>query len=63
LVAEDSVRRFVSMAQQEVGRGETQSREIAKGGKGDTLEMLMTGLASSRLGGITGKESRKDDGT
>jgi len=58
LVAEDCVRRFVSMAQKEVGRGETQSREMAKGGKGDTLELLMKDLSPDRLERI-GKRAKK----
>lgn len=49
LVAEDSVRRFVSMAQQEIGRSETQSEATAKGGKGDSLDDLMQAVEPSRL--------------
>jgi hypothetical protein len=62
LVAEGIVRRFVSMAQQEVGRGETQSREMAKGGRGDSLETLMQAFDAARLDALGGKERRGDDG-
>lgn len=41
LVAGDCVARFVSMAQMEVGRSRTASRQTAKGGRGDNLDELM----------------------
>ena len=49
LVAEDGVRRFVSLAQKEVGRSRTVSRETAKGGKGLSLAEMMTAVGEPRL--------------
>jgi hypothetical protein len=48
-VAEDAVRRFVSLAQKEVGRSRTASPEAGKGGVGTSLETLMQGVALERL--------------
>lgn len=49
LVAEDCVRRFVSMAQMEVGRSKTAHRDTARGGRGDTLIELMEDLQADRI--------------
>ena len=48
-VAEDAARRFVSLAQKEVGRGRTASVETRKGGTGTDLETLMQRVAPERL--------------
>jgi len=48
-VAEDAARRFVSLAQKEVGRGRTASVETRKGGTGTNLETLMQRVAPERL--------------
>ena len=49
-VAEDAARRFVTLAQKEVGRSRTASAATRKGGTGPTLESLMGGVAPERLG-------------
>ena len=41
-LADTCVKSFVSMAQHEVGRSKTLSRETARGGKGSSLQELMT---------------------
>lgn len=48
-VAEDAARRFVSLAQKEVGRGRTASAETRKGGTGTSLETLMQAVPPARL--------------
>jgi hypothetical protein len=48
-VAEDAARRFVSLAQKEVGRGRTASVETRKGGTGTDLGTLMQRVAPERL--------------
>jgi len=48
-VAVDAARRFVSLAQKEVGRSRTASAETRKGGTGTSLEMLMQSVALERL--------------
>lgn len=48
-VAEDASRRFVSLAQKEVGRSRTASVETRKGGTGPSLETLMRDVAQERL--------------
>jgi hypothetical protein len=48
LVAEDSAKLFVSMAQKEVGRSRTISGETAKGGTGDSLDQLIRKLDPAR---------------
>ena len=48
-VAEDAARRFVTLAQKEVGRSRTASAATSKGGRGPTLESLMGGVAPERL--------------
>lgn len=49
LVAEDCVRRFVSMAQMEVGRSRTAHRDTARGGRGHSLVQLMEDLKADRI--------------
>lgn len=56
LVAEDCVRRFVSFAQMEVGRGRTVSPDAAKGGRGDHLAMLMDGLSADRIEALRSRQ-------
>jgi hypothetical protein len=48
-VAEDATRRFVSLAQKEVGRGRTASAETRKGGTGTDLGTLMQRVTPERL--------------
>jgi hypothetical protein len=48
-VAHDAARRFVSLAQKEVGRSRTASAETRKGGTGTSLESLMQSVPSERL--------------
>ena len=48
-VAEDAARRFVSLAQKEVGRGRTASAETRKGGTGTSLDTLMQAVPPDRL--------------
>jgi len=48
-VAQDAARRFVSLAQKEVGRSRTASVETRKGGIGPSLESLMHAVAQERL--------------
>lgn len=48
-VAEDAARRFVSLAQKEVGRGRTASAETRRGGTGTSLENLLQGVTAERL--------------
>lgn len=48
-VAEDAARRFVTLAQKEVGRSRTASAATSKGGTGPTLQSLMRGVAPERL--------------
>ena len=49
IVAEDCVRQFVSLAQQEVGRSRTVSAETAKGGEGLTLAQMMEKIGARKL--------------
>lgn len=49
VVAEDGVKRFVSLAQTEVGRSRTVSRETAKGGKGFSLAEMTRAVDEPRL--------------
>ena len=49
LAAEDAVKRFVSLAQKEVGRSETATEETAKGGTGDDLRAVMAAIGEKRL--------------
>lgn len=49
LVAEDCVRRFVSMAQLEVGRGRTVHQDTARKGEGETLEALLLVVKTDRI--------------
>jgi hypothetical protein len=52
LVAEDCVRRFVSMAQREVGRSRTAHEESARKGEGETLDMLLARVKPERLAAL-----------
>lgn len=52
LVAEDCVRRFVSMAQREVGRSRTAHAASAIRGEGEALEVLLTKVAPERLAAL-----------
>lgn len=49
LVAEDCVRRFVSMAQREVGRSRTAHEDSAIKGEGEPLETLLSRIPPERL--------------
>lgn len=48
-VAEDAARRFVTLAQKEVGRSRTASAATSRGGTGPTLKALMASVAPERL--------------
>lgn len=48
-VADDCLKNFVSLAQQEVGRGRTASVTTAKGGDGSNLEFLLSEVSQERL--------------
>jgi hypothetical protein len=48
-VAQDAARRFVTLAQQEVGRSRTASAETRKGGTGTSLQALMQDVQPERL--------------
>jgi len=48
-VAEDACRRFVTLAQKEVGRSRTASAATRKGGTGPSLQNLMQGVQAERL--------------
>lgn len=50
-VADDVARRFVSLAQKEVGRSRTASAETRKGGTGVGLPALMQAVPAERLAG------------
>lgn len=49
MVAEDCVRKFVSLAQQEVGRTRTVSADASSGGEGINLQTLVAQVDSARL--------------
>lgn len=49
IVAEDSVRSFVSMVQREVGRSRTAHEDSALKGEGEKLEMLLAKVTPARL--------------
>ena len=49
-VAEDAARRFVTLAQKEVGRSRTASAAARKGGTGTSLGELVASVAPERLG-------------
>jgi hypothetical protein len=48
-VAEDSLKKFVSLAQREVGRSRTASAEASKGGDGLQLDALLCGVSDNKL--------------
>lgn len=48
-VAHDAARRFVTLAQKEVGRSRTVSAETSKGGTGTNLDILLAEVAPERL--------------
>ena len=52
LVAEDCVRRFVSMAQREVGRSRTAHAASMIKGEGETLDMLLGAVKPERLAAL-----------
>jgi hypothetical protein len=52
IVAEDSVRAFVSMAQREVGRGRTAHMASAIKGEGEKLESLLAKVKPERLAAL-----------
>jgi hypothetical protein len=52
LVAEDCVRRFVSMAQREVGRSRTAHAESMIKGEGENLELLLGKVKPERLAAL-----------
>jgi hypothetical protein len=52
LVAEDCVRRFVSMAQREVGRSRTAHAASMIKGEGESLEMLLGKVKPERLAAL-----------
>ena len=52
LVAEDCVRRFVSMAQREVGRSRTAHEDSALKGEGEPLETLLSRVKPERLAAL-----------
>ena len=52
LVAEDSVRNFVSMAQREVGRSRTAHGDSALKGEGEKLESLLAKVKPERLAAL-----------
>jgi hypothetical protein len=54
-VAEDAERRFVSLAQKEVGRVRTASVDTSKGGHGAQLNWLMDGVDPKRLNSLRGQ--------
>jgi hypothetical protein len=49
LVAEDALKKFVSLAQKEVGRSRTASADTSRGGDGGHLRMLMRNIDADRL--------------
>jgi hypothetical protein len=49
LVAEDCVKRFVSMAQREVGRSKTAAADSARRGDGERLEALLGKIGPERI--------------
>jgi hypothetical protein len=49
LVAEDCVKRFVSLAQLEVGRSLTAHQDVGKKGEGEKLEVLLAKLGEPRV--------------
>jgi hypothetical protein len=52
IVAEECLKKFVSLAQKEVGRGVTASAEVGKGGDGSRLRDLLNAVDPQRLGGL-----------
>jgi hypothetical protein len=52
IVAEDSVRSFVSMAQREVGRGRTAHEASAIRGEGEKLESLLPKVKAERIAAL-----------
>jgi hypothetical protein len=52
LVAEDCVRRFVSMAQLEVGRGKTAHQDTARKGEGELVDALLGRIKPERLAAL-----------
>lgn len=56
LIAEDVLKRFVSLAQMEVGRSRTASVDTSKGGKGAHLKHLMQNIDEDRLSRLRLKE-------
>jgi hypothetical protein len=53
LVAEDCVKRFVSLAQLEVGRSKTVSAAAARKGEGEKLEVLLAKVPAERVAVLT----------
>jgi hypothetical protein len=52
LVAEDCVRRFVSMAQLEVGRGRTAHEDTARKGEGEPVDALLGLIRAERIAAL-----------
>jgi hypothetical protein len=52
LVAEDCVRRFVSMAQLEVGRGRTAHEDTARKGEGEPMDKLLRLIKDERIAAL-----------